>query len=592
MNPVLGMLEVTGLIRQEGGETGTEYAFRHTLLRDTAYSSLLREERKSLHRAVGRALERMHPTREPELASVLAHHFLRADLKTEAFHYLRLAAEGAARVYALAEALDHYEGALELALAGFGNEEGDLDYLFERKGRMFELAGRYQEAVQTYREMEAEGQRRSDPAMEARALLRQASMYSIPSAIMDRERGRDLSEKALAVARELADHEIKSVAHWNLMKVEEFGLNYKAARVHGERALALLEGLDASEQKAFILNDLAAIYMSTSDFKRGLEVSLEAKKLWRQLDNLPMLVDASCNEMTLHLLQGRYDAAKELSQQSVELSETIDNAWGKSYSRYMIYWAYAEEGDFARAFNTGRECVALAEEAGFLVPRFQTLADLGLMHAYLGEFEKAHALLDEASENAKKHMDTWAVYPSALKALVLTWQERYDQAEESLQPLLGSTVPIDNDEFSFVGFLLSLVYPGYWLGRENWDRALAEADRFIDIFDHAEIKFLGSDLHLYRGLALRALGRAEEAHSALEEGVSRAQALGSQRSLWRLFDALAALALEIGDETAAGEYKRAAKEGVLLIADHTQSEAQRQSFLREVVRSSMALDEL
>ena len=61
-----------------------EYLFRHALVQDAAYGSLLKQERRGLHRAVADALEQLYPERRSELAAMLAYHLERPARPNEA----------------------------------------------------------------------------------------------------------------------------------------------------------------------------------------------------------------------------------------------------------------------------------------------------------------------------------------------------------------------------------------------------------------------------------------------------------------------------------------------------------------------------
>ena len=71
-------LEAKGLIRVASYRPELEYLFRHWLVQDAAYGSLLKQERRELHRQVGEALESLYPDRRSELAGLLAMHFEQA----------------------------------------------------------------------------------------------------------------------------------------------------------------------------------------------------------------------------------------------------------------------------------------------------------------------------------------------------------------------------------------------------------------------------------------------------------------------------------------------------------------------------------
>ncbi len=110
----LNELEASGLIRLAQVQPELEYVFRHALVQDAAYSSLLKQDRRRLHLAVGEALERLYPDRVDELAGMLAHHFIKAGEREKGVLYARRAARQAMSMYAYDEALHHLQSAREL----------------------------------------------------------------------------------------------------------------------------------------------------------------------------------------------------------------------------------------------------------------------------------------------------------------------------------------------------------------------------------------------------------------------------------------------------------------------------------------------
>lgn len=68
----LTLLETTGLIKFARSEPEVEFLFRHALVQDAVYDTLLRSDRRRIHQLVGEALERAYPDRLDELAPRLA----------------------------------------------------------------------------------------------------------------------------------------------------------------------------------------------------------------------------------------------------------------------------------------------------------------------------------------------------------------------------------------------------------------------------------------------------------------------------------------------------------------------------------------
>ena len=111
----LDVLQHAGLISRRGEDGLAQYLFKHALVRDTAYGSLLREHRAHLHARVATALEALTPqirSNEPEL---LARHFTEAGSIEQAVDLWLAAAERANARSACEECLAHVAAALPLA---------------------------------------------------------------------------------------------------------------------------------------------------------------------------------------------------------------------------------------------------------------------------------------------------------------------------------------------------------------------------------------------------------------------------------------------------------------------------------------------
>jgi predicted ATPase len=100
----LDTLEAKGLIKLATVRPDLEYLFRHALVQDAAYGSLLKQERRELHGKVGEALEQLYPDRRDELAPVLAMHFEQAGDNDKAINYLIAGGRHAIEANAIREA--------------------------------------------------------------------------------------------------------------------------------------------------------------------------------------------------------------------------------------------------------------------------------------------------------------------------------------------------------------------------------------------------------------------------------------------------------------------------------------------------------
>ncbi|HET6521210.1 MAG TPA: adenylate/guanylate cyclase domain-containing protein [Geminicoccaceae bacterium] len=111
LRAALAALLGAGLIRKAGGGARPAYAFKHALVREIAYETLLRERRRQLHARVAEVLERRFPDTQPEL---LARHHARAGATRAAVRCWLEAAELSLRRSAPVEAVAQLSEGLDL----------------------------------------------------------------------------------------------------------------------------------------------------------------------------------------------------------------------------------------------------------------------------------------------------------------------------------------------------------------------------------------------------------------------------------------------------------------------------------------------
>ena len=110
----LAQLMEAGLIFQRGPRASAGYEFKHALVRDAAYESLLKSTRQSHHGRIARTLARDFPETAESQAELVAQHFTEAGLSDEAIVYWHRAGQWAAERSANIEAIAHLRMGLEL----------------------------------------------------------------------------------------------------------------------------------------------------------------------------------------------------------------------------------------------------------------------------------------------------------------------------------------------------------------------------------------------------------------------------------------------------------------------------------------------
>ncbi len=107
-------LQRADLVREERRWPEPEYRFKHALIQETAYRTLVRAERERLHRSAAQWIEARYAGSEDDVAGLLAHHYLGATDREKAAHYLARAGDRARQDYALDEAVAHYRTLLPI----------------------------------------------------------------------------------------------------------------------------------------------------------------------------------------------------------------------------------------------------------------------------------------------------------------------------------------------------------------------------------------------------------------------------------------------------------------------------------------------
>jgi predicted ATPase len=114
LTEALDQLVGSELVSRRGEPPDATYSFKHALVQDAAYESLLKLKRQQLHGRIGPVLEKRFPETSEHQPELVAHHFTEAGLAEQAINYWDRAGRQAVRRFAETEAIAHFTRALEL----------------------------------------------------------------------------------------------------------------------------------------------------------------------------------------------------------------------------------------------------------------------------------------------------------------------------------------------------------------------------------------------------------------------------------------------------------------------------------------------
>jgi tetratricopeptide (TPR) repeat protein len=325
----LSTLESAGLVRLAAVQPELEYLFRHALVQEAAYASILKADRRQLHWQVGQALEHAYSDRLDELHGLLAYHYSRAEAWDMALLHARPAADRAKRLYANAEALDYYDQALQ-ALR-------QLEAARAPDGRQTLLAQRFDVL---------------------------SERHGVWTLIGQFDRARADLEAMVALARQIGDDQRLSDA---LNGLGYHYLNIGAGDVLGtlEEALAVKRRLGDRRGQADSLNTLATVYVSVGKLAEGMTAAAEAHALYAALQDAEGLAR---NEWTTGLLTyegiGHYARALAHFEQALALSRRVGHRPLECGSLLMLGAANVRSGDYAAGRALLTQTLEMARRIG------------------------------------------------------------------------------------------------------------------------------------------------------------------------------------------------------------------------------------
>ncbi len=565
---------LNGRLLLEISREARPYRFAHDNIRQVVYAEAGEARRRLIHRRALTILER-----EKAPAAELAYHATAVRQDELAFRYSLAAGDDALAAHVVAEAITHYDHAREIVVS-ITIETDLLCQLYTHRGRALELNNRFDEALANYREMAELGAKGGDEALVLASLTAQCIVQATQTPLYNPSEARILGEKALTLARKLGDQTIEAKVLWGLLLAEVWsGGDYQQALTHGQQSLAICRELDLKEQMAFTLTSLSTLYCSLDQIETGLAAILEARPIWLELSNTPMLADAYNLAAWLYMFAGDFEAALATAREGIPIGESIGNVWNHAGMLVGMGEIYAERGQIGLAVANLEQGKRMAVEAGIPYLRFAAGNYLILTYLAAGAVDQANRLADELYAER----DT-IVFNFRMLALGFIAQARVSCGElQQAQHILEQTyqgLDIDQQAIFLFGPLL--------LAEAHLQLAL---DKPVDARERlayltARIRRAGVFLYLpealwLQGKALLALNKPEEARQVLLEARIVAEETGARRVWWRILGALWELETAVGNPTTAQQHRRQAQEIITTVASHAGSDELRASFLAQ-----------
>lgn len=352
----LDTLEAKGLIKLAAVRPDLEYLFRHALVQDAAYGSLLKQERRELHGRVAEALEQLYPERRDELAPVLAMHFEQAGEHDKAVDYFIAGGRHALEANAIQEAYAAYDRAATLAGQLAANPEHGAESDRERRRRVEIAVGRAQagysflSSAESFNALEAvveDAAAVDDPQLEFRVHL----LIALGRLQSGQPAETPQVKRSLARIEELAeilhDPSLAAVPMALVGMSQVFSGPVPEGLAKLESAIPRFSGQD-SIGEAFARGALAMGYAAVGEFAKA-DAAVAAAKAEAADGDLIAQLDALIAESMVRAAEGRLDSAVPIAQECVDRAEATGASACVLASSWVLGDAFHRQGRFADA---------------------------------------------------------------------------------------------------------------------------------------------------------------------------------------------------------------------------------------------------
>ena len=372
------------LFERPGSEDST-YVFRHALIQDVAYKSLLRSRRQSLHRETANLLAKGDDKRSDEQWHLLAHHYERAGSVSEAIEARIKLSDAALKTYSVKDAHENLSNALGQIERNLGNglAEQEAQVRF-RLSRCLYLLGKFEESIAALEPVTADTNSSAEPGILGEASFWMSHMLT---RVARYEEAQTVADRALTLADGPGGDSVSGktnglLCFWHLAKGD-----IEQSRRLGRLSISTLEHCGDD----FWLG-MSRFYCGMTELQAGRfkETDTFAEAVLRMGDELG---EARLMSYALFLRgwglanSGRHRAAVEACQRSQELAP---DPTCKIYASSFLGYALAEQGNLVEAIELLQDARDGLQQIGFRPFK-------GLFQGYLAEALLAAGSLDDAA---------------------------------------------------------------------------------------------------------------------------------------------------------------------------------------------------
>jgi class 3 adenylate cyclase len=356
----LDRLSASQIVLPGGSLRGGGFLFRHALIQEAAYQSLLLSRRRQYHKKIAEFLDRSFPEIASSQPELVAQHYTVSELPERAVPHWLAAARRAAERYANLEAIAHAQRGLEQS-AALCDDPGKAELTIELTlilGHAQRRDSQLPEAMTTFESAAAMARKQNSPKHLARAALgyEEAEFFLGTPGVSSGP----LLEEALSVVR---PHEVV--------------------------------------ERCQVLCRLSRVYFANSRFELAGETARAAMAMARHLNDKESLFDALTtllmpSALSVHVEEGELRQRRGALDESLSVAEELGDPEKLFRALSMRVASFAELGDRAAVDASFAQFAGMSDQARFPIFRWVLASQRAMLAILEGEFTAAEAYAEAA----------------------------------------------------------------------------------------------------------------------------------------------------------------------------------------------------
>ena len=334
-----------------------EFAFRHHLLHEVTYGTVLKRDKREQHHRVALWLEARGAGRGAEFAALIAEHFERAGVLERAAEHWALAAQAAESRHADRAALAHADRALAL---DSGADPRRRFALLRVRAQVWARGGDVSEYENAIAAVEVEADAQDDDGL--RIIAAQSRMHRLCQAGAYAE-AHQLGVRRLAAAEGLAPRETAALHNMLVMALGRQG-RHEEAQKHAQAAITMAHAVGDGYVEASAYNGMCVSLLAERRLGEAVASGEQALALYRRIGSRYGAAIAMLNLALAAEYGGRTVAAHDQLLQLLQLCEAIDHKQIGAQARSNIGGILTELGQPEVAMGHALEAIRRADQIG------------------------------------------------------------------------------------------------------------------------------------------------------------------------------------------------------------------------------------